>query len=377
MSASEDHAAPQAASRPPRLCVSSYWFINAVELRRRGAFGSEDGVFGWWWSEPGASRSYVRARWSASRSVLTLELAASPIGSLSREPIEIEVVNKRCGRGSKSYFKFEGPEGPCEILYLVGGEVGPRSRFKLTYSRRRASAACRSLEPSGMQNLERLGHRALIQIAEKPKPKTPAAPYSTKAAVAKGAGIIGSDLTQIKRLARASSSARLTIAGSFAKPAEGKLVVDLVTEYPQLDILELQRSGCLKPGQSINTTVQWESDKKPTITGYVIATLNVAAAPRLTVLLDPNPQEGMTVIGSTLIALSPPKPGAPNQWAAICPMTSQRTRSLWLRNGVWASAKAQRLIKPSQRAAGFIERREVSWEPAVNTVGVRLPDQGR
>lgn len=342
-----------------RRRVADCWFVNASQLQRSGRFGAADCEFGWWWGSIKAE-NFVRVRWDATHRVLALDLSGSHVDPFAVSPLKVNVTTKRCGRATKTYFQMNGACEIFEDLCFIDGEIGSRSSLNLRYERNRVSDAPSASIWINPNLAYKIGTPALLTAKAVGAEEPIAQPYSTRAAIRNGAQVSETDPKTMSEFARAARPHRGGASRCEIGQSRGKLPVQLDTEFPQLDVLELQRSGRLKVGRQEDTVMRWTDTAKPTVSGFVTADLRELATPCLRLAMNgPATNDGETS-SHQRVELSPPAVGAPNQWAAICPVSGRRTRSLWLRNGVWASAKAHNLVKPSQRTAGFARRRRAA-----------------
>lgn len=122
--------------------------------------------------------------------------------------------------------------------------------------------------------------------------------------------------------------------------------VGLISDYPALDIRELEKTWLLDEDGHWGAVLAWPGGAEAPLTVYLMASFDILDRPALYLEADMAGQ----VLQQT-IELERSRPGTPRRWFMRCPVTAVRKELLYFREGRFASAKAQRLVHPSQRAA--------------------------
>lgn len=143
------------------------------------------------------------------------------------------------------------------------------------------------------------------------------------------------------------------LAGRIGEPptelgCSGSHRVGLIPDYPALDVRVLEKIWQMDEQGRWGVALVWPDGSQAPLTVYLMASFDVLDRPALFLEMEVNGK----VLKQT-IELEPSRPRTPKRWFMRCPVTQARTELLYFRGGCFASAKAQRLVHPSQRTMRF------------------------
>lgn len=352
--------------------------IRIALLKREGLFESRNSEKRLWSLGCGQQRFLIRA--DESRRELLVYWQGETEGA---QAVEIEWVQLRFGR--RPYFVCPGTGERCLDLYLSRNILASREAHGLALASKRGSPGTRwrmRVERVSDHLLGRDGKpqargskrsrlvdemRALsvgyldkevqnVVAAEEVRRRRArrrpyrshrhAGPMSTAAAFAYSeSGVsFGSALAWMEpTLARAAAEGPTRPASE-----QEQRPVRILEEFAALDMRALNRI--------------WPDQEKLWVAGLRWPAPAMCGAERIVFAVDVrNDASPILLVRSVfsqappveqVIELRPAHPGAPPRWFLVCPVTGQKCDILFLRDGYFASAKAQRLVHRSQRAAG-------------------------
>lgn len=220
----------------------------------------------------------------------------------------------------------------CKSCYKA--EPNTMSKAKRDYLLKKAE------EVIGIYRIKQQRARELENIDNKPVENS-ASPIGTEEGLKHGRGAAFHDI-YIYYMECSPAKWRTFENEPFSHPT----TTSLTTRHGVLDIRVLAREGMLVPHHAMTTTLVWPLGKTGDHTLLIVLDYR-DEVPFLMVSHKGNEPSDPSWQRIDMVV------GADRKPRFVCPATKGRVDMLYLRNGAFASATAQRLYHPSQRSAGF------------------------